>query len=507
MQSLSGCRWLRAIRNSLVLLLPVIFVGAMALLLGSFPFSVLLPSGVASTGTAWADLAMLVWNASAGIISLCLVILISHYLAIDVRERDSFDISPPLGATVALVNFFIFSRVWSPVIGLWVLGPGRVLTAILVAITSTELFFFCSRFRRLVFGQRTYDLDPTLHLAVRAIGPAIATVIVFLLLSKALSLLSLDLSFWVCEGLVSLNNAFDSQLPGFLMLGLLNQLLWFFGIHGAHVLESIYPVLFTVPGDGRQVFDIPRTFFSLYVYIGGTGSTLGLLLAILFCVRQGETKRIAKYALLPSLFNINELVIFGLPIIFNPVYLVPFIVAPLVQIAIGYFFVRYGLVVIDVTQVPWITPPLLGGIINSGSWTGGALQVFNIFVSALIYAPFVRFSERQKRIENLGNVRLIVAEIESIKLQRRNVLDRHDEKGHIARKLLHEFMQDIGTSRVYLAYQPQHDRGGKVVGVEALLRWQHGNFGLISPAVICALAEESHQIIPLGHWVIATACQ
>ena len=60
MQSLSGCRWLRAIRNSLVLLLPVIFVGAMALLLGSFPFSVLLPSGVASTGTAWADLAMLV---------------------------------------------------------------------------------------------------------------------------------------------------------------------------------------------------------------------------------------------------------------------------------------------------------------------------------------------------------------------------------------------------------------------------------------------------------------
>lgn len=479
----------------------------MSLLFSNFPFSVILPQASPASTQAWIALATLVGNASAGILSLCLVVLISNFLSVDAQELHAVDVSPPVVATVALVNFFVFYRLSMPTDSLWQLGASSVLTAIFVAIFSAELFLLCSRFKYFVVGQKTYDLDPTLHLAVRAIGPAIATVTLFLLASKILLSLSIDMSSWVAGSLISLDRVLDSQLPSLLVLGVLNQVLWFFGIHGAYILENVYPLLFAAAGDARTVFDISHSFFNIYVYIGGSGSTLGLLLAIAFCVRPGETKRVANYALLPSLFNINELIIFGLPIIFNPVYLVPFVIAPLVQIVVGYFCVRHGWLVIDVTPVPWTTPALLGGTINSGSWFGGALQLFNIVVSALIYAPFVRFSERQRIVENRNNVQRIVAAIESIKAQHHNALDRHDDIGHVARKLLHEFMQDVGTSRVYLAYQPQHDRRGKVVGVEALLRWEHRNFGLISPAVICALAEESHRIIPLGHWVIGSACR
>lgn len=508
LQSLSAHRWLRAIRNSLVLLLPVIFIGALALLFASFPFTAVLPPTLAAAGQHLRQPAMLVWQASGGILALCLVVLISHYLAVDARERQSAEVSPPVAATVAMVNFFVFTQVFiESEAHLWMLDARSTLTAIVVAIASSELLFRCLRCQALRIGRRPDVLDPSLHLAVRAIVPALATVAVFFLLCSALSRIDLDLGRRLSAGLIALNDASSSELPGLLVVGALHQLLWFFGVHGGNVLESVYSTLFYSAGDGRHVFAVSKSLFDLYVHVGGSGSTLGLLLVILLRYRYSDSGRVARYALLPSLFNINELVIFGLPIVFNPVYLVPFLLAPLVQIAVSYLCVRHGLVDLDLLAVPWITPPLLGGTINSASWHGGALQLFNLLLSAAIYAPFVDFAERQKQREGLGHVQRIVAEIEGIRVQSSSVLKRHDDLGHTARKLVREFIQDLGTSRVYLVYQPQHDVDRQVVGVEALMRWQHRHFGLISPGAICLLLEESRQICQLGRWVISTACQ
>ena len=508
LQLLSSHRWLRAIRNSLVLLLPVIFVGALALLLGSFPFAILLPQTSVEVWRDLSHLALLVWQASGGILALCLVVLISHYLAVDARERRGAEVSPPLAATVALVDFFIFTQVFQgPDVNLWMFGARSTLCAILVAISSSELLFLCLRCKVLRVGRQTYVLDPSLHLAVRAIVPVLTTVVTFLLFSKALSLFHPDLGRSIGVGLLWLDQAFASELPGLLVLSILHQLLWFVGIHGTNVLENVFAVLFYSAGDGRQVLGMSKTLFDLYVHVGGSGSTLGLLLVILIRHRSGDSGRVARYALIPSLFNINELVIFGLPIVFNPVYLVPFVLAPLLQIVVSYLGVRYGLVALDVVAVPWITPPLLAGVINSASWHGGALQLFNLLMSAAVYAPFVGFAERQRHREGLGNVQRILCEIEGIRVQSSSVLSRHDDIGHTARKLVHEFIQDLGTERVFLAYQPQHDASQRVVGVEALLRWQHRHFGFISPGVICVLLEESNQICALGRWTIAAACQ
>ena len=508
LQSLSDQRWLRAIRNSLVLLLPVIFVGAVALLLGSFPFAVVLPPLLAAAGQTLHQPAMLVWQASGGILALCLVVLISHYLAVDAREKQSAEVSPPVVATVALVNFFIFTQVFlEPEANLWMFGARSTLTAILVAIASSELLFLCLRCQALRVGRQPDVLDPSLHLAVRAIVPVLATVAAFYLLSTLLSLIHFDLGRRLGAGLIVLNDACDSELPGLLAVGVLHQLLWFVGVHGGNVLESVYSTLFYSGGDGHPVFTVSKTIFDLYVHVGGSGATLGLLLVILLRYRTGDSARVARYALIPSLFNINELVIFGLPIVFNPVYFVPFLLAPLLQIALSYLCIRYGLVDLDLFPVPWITPPVLAGTINSASWHGGALQLFNLLLSAAIYAPFVGFAERQKHREGLGNVQRIVAEIEGIRVQSSRVLKRHDDLGHTARKLVREFIQDLGTSRVFLVYQPQHDAQRRVVGVEALLRWKHRHFGLISPGVICLLLEESRQICSLGRWAIATACR
>lgn len=507
---MSAHRWSRAIRHSLVLLLPVTFVGAVALLVGSFPFSVLSPTLAAALDDGGSNFALIVWSGSSGILSLCLVVLIAHFLAAEARGERLLDISPPLVATVALVNFFIYAMLSGSVNSLGTLGPRSILGAILIAIVSTELFIFCLRLRFLRFGYRSYEFDLGLDHALLSIGPAMVTVGVFALAARALVLWPLDASELISVALISVNNATDSQLPGLLLLGLLNQLLWFFGIHGANALESVYKAIALLPGGPEQVFDIPKAFVDLYVHIGGSGSTLGLLLVILFQARQSEAGRVAKYALFPSLFNINELVLFGLPVVFNPVYLIPFLLVPLLQIVTTYFCISYGLVATNVHQVPWTTPPIVGGILNSGSWHGGALQLFNLLLSAFVYLPFMRYAEQRRAADSLNTVRRAVSDIEAIKQQHGTVLDRHDGVGHTARKLLYEFLRDLDDSqvskRVYLAYQPKHDRSGAVIGVEALLRWEHREFGAISPAIIVALAEESRQIVRVGRWAIKIAC-
>ena len=507
LRRLPGNRYLRAIRNSLVLMFPVVFVGAIALLLGSFPYSAVLSQNSLLVSEEWRAIAMLVSNASSGILALCLLVLISCFLAAETRDRQFTDISPPLMAVLALVNFFIITRFADSSSTSLIFGPHNVLPAILIAVVSTELFALFSRIRLLSLGKRTYDLDPTLHLALRAIAPLIATVAVFLLAREGLSALSFDLGKSVAKGVITLDNALDSPLPGLLLLGLINQLLWFVGLHGPHLLEGVHDVLFSFSAACPEMFGISKQFFDIYVHIGGSGSTLGLIFAILIYARYGDYARVAQYALFPALFNINELIIFGLPIIFNPIYLFPFVFVPLVQITLTYFCIRSGFVTLDSTIVPWMTPSILSGVLNSGSWSGGALQLVNILASTLIYAPFVRISVRRKKTENQNNIARILADIEKLKAQNIQVLNRHDDISHAARKLLHEFVDDLGSERVYLAYQPQHDRNGAVVGVEALLRWQHRYLGYVSPGVICALLEESQRIIPFGRWTIETACQ
>ena len=505
-RGLPGRRHLRATRNSLILLLPIVFTGAIAQLLARFPYSSVLPASALIGGEQWRALAQLVSTTCSGIVALGLLILISYFLAAEARDRRHAEVSPPLVSVLALTVFFMLSRFPDANSAQWIIGLRGVLPAILVAIASTELYLFFSRTRLLRFGQRTYDLDPFLHLALTSIVPLFATVTVFALASRGYSQLSFDPSRWIAAGIIALDGATDSRLPGLMLLSLLNQLLWFVGLHGPRLLEGVNEIVLAAPAGAPQLLDISKHFFYLYVHIGGSGSTLGLLLAVLILARQGEDARVARYASIPSLFNINEVLVFGLPIIFNPIYLLPFILAPAAQIALSYGCLRLGWIALDVTLVPWMTPPILGGIINSGSWHGGALQLLCIVMSALIYAPFVRIATARKKAESLRNIMRIVTRIETIKGQRASVLDRHDEVGHAARKLLHEFVQDIGSERVYLAYQPQHNRSGRVVGVEALLRWRHRHFGHVSPAVVCALLEEARRINPLGRWAIATAC-
>lgn len=141
---------------------------------------------------------------------------------------------------------------------------------------------------------------------------------------------------------------------------------------------------------------VNKPFFDSFVNLGGTGATLGLLIAIFIVGRRNKPyKVITNLSLAPGLFNINEPVMFGLPIVLNPIMFIPFILVPMVLVTVAYVATATGLVPAATFMPPWVTPPIIGGFLATKSIAGGVLAAVNLLISILIYMPFVKVATDQ----------------------------------------------------------------------------------------------------------------
>ncbi|PLR32874.1 PTS sugar transporter subunit IIC, partial [Chimaeribacter californicus] len=141
---------------------------------------------------------------------------------------------------------------------------------------------------------------------------------------------------------------------------------------------------------------ITMPFWDVYMSIGGSGCPIGLLLAVILASRRKEMKEIGKLSLGPSFFNINEPVIFGMPIMLNPILAIPFIITPLVTGTIGYFATSLGFAGRAVVMVPWTTPPVINAWLSTAGSMGAVVtQLVCIGVSVMIYLPFVKVASRR----------------------------------------------------------------------------------------------------------------
>lgn len=198
------------------------------------------------------------------------------------------------------------------------------------------------------------------------------------------------------------------SLPGILILMFVAQLFWVIGIHGNQMIKPIRePLLLgaitvnmTAFEQGKEVPNIiTMPFWDVYMSIGGSGCTIGLLLAVIIASRRKEMKEIGKLSLGPSFFNINEPVIFGMPIMLNPILAIPFIITPLVTGAIGYFATSLGFAGKAVVMVPWTTPPIINAWLSTAGSMGAVVtQMVCIVVAILIYLPFVKVASNRAEI-------------------------------------------------------------------------------------------------------------
>ncbi|MBG9367689.1 PTS sugar transporter subunit IIC [Streptococcus sp. NLN64] len=191
-------------------------------------------------------------------------------------------------------------------------------------------------------------------------------------------------------------------LGSVILVTFLVQLFWFFGLHGhnvlAPVMEGIYSVALNentaVYNATQSTADLPwlwtRGSFDAYAQMGGSGVTLALIIAIFLFSKREEYKVVAKLSAPMGVFNINEPMIFGIPMVLNPLFVIPWLIVPPICATIAYLATASGLIPPVFAAVPWITPPgLYAYLATGGSVMAAVVSLFNLLVAFLIWTPFV----------------------------------------------------------------------------------------------------------------------
>jgi len=485
--------WLEAIQHGFVLTLPVVMLGALALTLLQIPqyFAESFISETLLQASKW------VWQGSYGIMALTLVMAISYRLTVSYQNEFKLVINPLTVALLALVTLVAILHIDYASPSETRFGVLSVAKAIVCALVFSECFLFLYQHRFIHFTFLHNEVDDNMHLAIRAMFPAIV-VPFFMILMYGYFLADLQLVNSVLPFLIG--PVTDASGLGYWqssILILVNQLLWFVGIHGSAMIEVSADAIF-MQGEGVLY---SRQFIDIYAHMGGAGCTLGLIVALLFS-KKSDNRQLAKYAILPGIFNINELLIFGLPIVFNRYLLLPFILAPILTMTLARIAMEGGLLSMDGINTGWSTPILLSGYLSGGNISGALVQLLGVVVSALLYRPFILRYDAALEKRDLAKVKSMVTTMMHPEFDMALALTQRNALGQFSRRLSKDMLQQLNDEHFEMHYQPKMSVQQKVSSVEALVRWRHPLFGDLPPALFVNLAEASGGIYPLGDWVL-----
>lgn len=351
---------------------------------------------------------------SADIFSILIVFLIARNLA-KLMEGDDL----LTGLTAISVYFIIYPDYFDNegvnYLTNQYMGAQGLFVAILVGLLVGELMSRLAKSDKLEI-KMPEQVPPAVARSFKVLIPIIITTIFFSVLNYFVKMAAPGGLHELIYNIIQTPLTRMSQsLFSVIILALLSQLLWAMGIHGPNTIAAIRDTMFSEAGNANLLHyaesgttwgaPYPITYSGLataFAEYGGSGATLGLIIAILIFSKNKESKSIGKLSFVPGLFNINEMVIFGLPIILNPIYIIPFIIAPLVNIMIGYTAVMILKIMPPVTiGIPWTTPgPLMPFLGTGGNIVALFVGFICLAVSVLIYSPFVIAANKAAIIED-----------------------------------------------------------------------------------------------------------
>ncbi|WP_447921573.1 PTS sugar transporter subunit IIC/EAL domain-containing protein [Achromobacter aegrifaciens] len=461
--ALASASGLRAIREGLLWTMPCLLVTALLLVLSVIARQLGLPATVV-------DLLTGVHDKLAGIMPVLVGTSIGYMLSF--RHRV-----PHLPTAFLCLSYVVIAE------GLMAPYPQAAATLVLfIAIVSPLLtvplmaWLHRRRWTQLApDGLISENVRDTLNMVV----PGLLTAgLVVLALSAALQIPAVA-QFNIPLSLASLDSPFTS---GALIAGL-DSLLWFFGIHGYHALAPLMSVMdqaatlnaFSQSAGYEGMYALNSTLLGAFVFIGGSGATLSLVVAILVFARS-ESLRVLALASLPvALLNVNEILLFGLPLILNPRLLVPFILAPVTNAVLALAVVQLGWLPSAATALPLTSPVLFNAYVAAGGSLGGvALQLALVAVGACLYAPCVVALERQR--QESATVHFKSLDTTFTRLQEESLLYAHDPvvqtyADRARRNAENTRIRAISQYDFHLEFQPQVSlRSGLCTGCEALLR-------------------------------------
>lgn len=480
--------------QSFVSLIPVFMIGAFVLVIQNFPVKAFTDwlKG-ACNGYIYEGLS-LIYDATYGMIAIYILVVLSFKYSITLTKGFSsvnvLNTITAIASYMLLIGGDVFTSADKSVKVFLVdnMSAKNTLLAILVSIIATRLTIMLNN--RIGSRDVTVNIKTDFTRSVKGMLPMVITLICFFV--TAVLIRAITGYEQVGEFLVDvLNKPFvwlGQTVIGGILLILLQNFAWFFGVHGGNTFSEMTAVVF--PEGSGGVFT--KTFFDTYSTLTGSGITLGLIIAVLLKIRDREQRRLVYIAAIPSIFNINEMVIFGLPVVLNLSLIIPFMLVPVVTFIIAYGATVLGLVPMVVNTVSWTTPPLFSGYMATGSWRGAALQLVLIVVSVFIYLPFVKLyikvqnSLYEEKIQQLTDM-LKEAEKNNAGLEFAKL---PDQLVRVVTKLGERLKRDVRKNRVVIHYQPQLDNDERVASSEALLRWKADLNHVIYPPLAIAIAKE-----------------
>lgn len=510
------------IQRSLFIVLPLIIVGALGLSIRYFPNASVISFFDQTFGKEWALLLDNVVSGTFGIISLAVLCTFSGSMTMIINQkRKGPFVSPIMSIVVVLSCFFILcspteNNSW---ITLFSMGQG-LLPAFFISVAGCTLFLKLTQFKSLRWSLGVGH-DPVVRDILTVLPAGIMTIITATIIRLIIDYLGVVDIHASIRNFLFLPFAHTTDNLGFgICYHALSQFFWLLGAHGPNLLigvedQILVPAihanhLATVQGM-QPTLIFTKPFFDLYTRIGGSGSTICLIIAIMLKSRDNGIRKLCLFAMLPGLCNVNEPLLFGIPLVLNPIYMIPFIATPVLQTITAYFATLTGLVPHTTQAVTWTTPVLLSGFVSTGNLSGPALQFVNILIGVSCYTPFVILADklRERQSGTLLKKLKIAAANSELKSRGIGLLDIPSEEGRFAKALADDLQVALKTGdQLYMVYQPQvSDCGEYVSGVEALLRWDHPIYGGISPEITVSIAQELGIMDKLGLFVLSRACR
>ena len=410
----ASLRYMRALKSGFMVIMPLTIIASVFLLITDFPITGYPEFMAKIFGPEWDSFLSPAYRATFDMMGILLAGTIAYKLA----ESDEVDPLPVM--IISIVAYVIVTpkfvtaesgEVINKVLPMAWLGTKGVITAIIMSITSTEIYRFIVK-KNLVI-KLPENVPPMVYKSFFSLVPGVIVVAFALLVNGIFLTMGKSMHEFIYDILqVPLQGLTASPIAITIVAGL-NGFLWWFGIHPTVVNSIVNPLLNANSVENLELFKQGALtlenanigtiqMIDQFATIGGAGMTIGLVLAMLVVAKSQRMKMLSKLSTVPAVFNINEPIVFGLPIIMNPLMLIPITLAPIVSVLIAYGAIVIGFMnPFNGVVAPWPTPPIFSGFLVSG-WQVAVVQVVAIIAAFAIYYPFVLALDKQYRAEEVA---------------------------------------------------------------------------------------------------------
>lgn len=386
---LSENTYLSAIRAGMVSVVPLTIIGGFFLIITFLPVA-----GWDKMVEPYAQLLQVPVTATFGLLAVFVCFAIGYDLGKRLKQEAI------VSATLSTVVFLLIQlRLEDLTFEMENLGSRGLFTAVLVAliaVTVQKLFTDGN-----VVIKLPSNVPPVVYESFLSLTPLFFLVVLAWLIRFVLGIDINALVEWVLSPLVFALNT----LPGILVYAFLVTLLWSVGINGDNAMDALVAPIFlqylaanvTAMTQGEPLpYVTAYGFFTAFVNVGGTGATIALAL-IMWNSKEPGFRKVSRVSLPTQVFQINEPIFFGFPIVLNPVFMVPYILNALILTTGTYLLMQWEIISKPFVNVPWTTPPIIGHyLVTGGDWRAAVWGALSIVIAMLVYFPFAKVAERQR---------------------------------------------------------------------------------------------------------------